>query len=176
MDRKKHRQRGADLIEFTFTLLPLLAILFVLVDISWAIFAKSTLMFAVRTGVRQGITITGTQATAANQTLTQMVKATVEAKSLGLLRGTTGLSYIKVNYFAQSSSSSTGVADVSTQSNGNAPGNIMQVSVINYPLPGLTPRIYSWLAKADNSPANLSAISADRIEPSGDVPPIGTAP
>jgi hypothetical protein len=105
-----------------------------------------------------------------------MVKAAVEANSLGLLKGAAGLSYIQVHYFAQDSTSPTGVTDVSKQSNGDTPGNVIQVSVSNFPIPGLTPRIYSWLWRPDNSPANLSAVSADRIEPSGDVPPIGTAP
>jgi Flp pilus assembly protein TadG len=157
-------------------LLPLLAILFVLVDVSWAIFAKSTIAYAVRTAVRTGITITGTQATAAGETLTQMVKDTVQSNAQGFLNGTTGRSYIQVHYYMQDSTSSTGLTDVSTQSNGNAPGNLMQVSVTNFPLPGLVPRIYYWLTAVDKSASYLSAVSADKIEPSGDVPPIGTAP
>lgn len=157
-------------------LLPLLSILFVLVDISWAIFAKSTIIYAVRTAVRTGITITGTQATTAGETLTQMVKDSVQANSLGFLSGTTGRNYIQVHYFMQDSTSSTGLTDVSTLASGNAPGNLMQVSVTNFPLPGLVPRIYYWFTAADNSASNLSAVSADKIEPSGDVPPIGTAP
>jgi Flp pilus assembly protein TadG len=157
-------------------LLPLLSILLVLVDVSWAIFAKSTIMYAVRTATRYGITITGTEATAANETLTQMVKDSVQANALGFLRGTTGRSYIQVHYFMQDSSSSTGLTDVSTVASGNAPGNLMQVSVNNFPLPGLVPRIYNWFTSADNRASNLSACSADKIEPSGDIPPIGTAP
>lgn len=163
-------------MEFTLVLLPLLAILFLLIDVSWAIFAKSTIIYAVRTGVRTGITITGTQATAAGETLTQMVKATVQANSLGFLNGATGLSYIKVHYFEQDSTSSTGLTDVSTSSTGNVPGNLMQVSVTNFPLPGLVPRIYYWLTAVDKSSSYLSAVSADKIEPTGDMPPIGTAP
>jgi Flp pilus assembly protein TadG len=163
-------------VEFTLVLVPLLSILFVLVDISWAIFAKSTIMYAVRTAVRKGITITGTQATAAGETLTQMVKDSVQANSLGFLNGTTNRSYIQVHYFEQDSSSSTGLTDVSTLATGNAPGNLMQVSVTDFPLPGLVSRIYYLLTSVDKSASNLSAVSADRIEPSGDTPPIGTAP
>lgn len=163
-------------MEYTLVLLPFLAILFVIIDASWAIFAKSTLTYAVRSAVRYGITITGTQATAAGETLTQMVKDTVQNSSLGLLKGTTARSYIQVHYLAQDSTSATGVKDVSTQSNGNAPGNLIQVEVVNFPLPSLVARIYNWVTSPDNSPANLNIVSADRIEPSGDVPPIGTAP
>ena len=173
---KRNGRRGTELIEFTLVLLPLLSILFVLVDVSWAIFAKSTIMYAVRTGVRTGITITGTQATAAGETLTQMVKDNVQANALGFLNGTTGRGYIQVHYFMQDSTSSTGLTDVSTQANGNTPGNLMQVSVNNFQLPGLVPRIYNWFTAADKSATNLNAISADKIEPSGDTPPIGTAP
>ena len=105
-----------------------------------------------------------------------MVKDAVQANSLGFLNGTTGRGYIQVHYFVQDSSSSTGLTDVSALASGNAPGNLMQVSVTNYPLPGLVPRIYNWFTSADKSASNLSAISADKIEPSGDMPPIGTAP
>lgn len=175
-DRKRNGRRGSELVEFTLVLLPLLAILFVLVDVSWAIFAKATLLYAVRTGVRTGITITSAQASAANETLTQMVKDTVQSSALGFLRGDTGRSYIQVHYFAQDATSPTGLSDVSAQPNGNYPGNLMQVSVNNYPLPGLAPRIFGWFTPADKSPTVLNVVSADRVEPSGDVPPIGAAP
>lgn len=173
---RKSRLRGGELIEFTLVLLPLFLILSVLVDASWAIFAKSSMMYAVRTGVRAGITITGTQTTAANETLTQMVKDIVQQNANGFLNGTTGRSYIQVHYFAQDSTSPTGLTDVSTQANGNAPGNLMQVSVNRFPLPALVARIYGLFTPVDKNPSNLSAVSADRIEPSGDVPPIGAAP
>ena len=174
--KRRDAQRGAEMMEFTLVLLPYLAILFVLFDASWAIFAKATLQYAVRAGVRYGVTVTGTQATAAGETLTQMVKATVQTTAIGLLSGSTGLGYIHVHYWAEDSTSATGVTDVSGNSTGNQPGNIMQVSVSNFPLPGLLPRFYSWLTSPDMTASKLSVVSADLIEPSGDVPPIGTAP
>ena len=173
---RRRRQRGAEIMEFTLVLLPFLAMLYLLFDASWAIFAKATLQYAVRTGVRQGITITGAQATTVGETQTQMVKDAVQANALGLLAGTTGRAYIQVHYWAQDAKSATGVTDVSTQSNGNNPGNIMQVEVVNFPLGALVPRIYSWKQAIDKSPSTLNVVSADEIEPSGDIPPIGTAP
>ncbi len=181
---RRRRQRGADVIEFIYVLLPLLAMIMVIFDASWGIFIKATLQYAVRTGVRDGITITGTQATAASSNLTAMVKSDVQAHSLGLLNGATGLSYIQVHYLQQNSGSSTGVTDVSTctavttgcPTIGNYPGNIMQVEVVSYPLSALSVRLYSWATAAQNSPTNMNVVSADEIEPSGDVPPIGTAP
>jgi len=104
--------------------------MFVLADSAWAIFVKSTLEYAVRAGVRQGITITGTQATAANSNQTAMVKSIVQQNALGLLSGATGLAKIKVNYFLPpAANSNAAMTDVSTQADGNAGLNVMQVSV-----------------------------------------------
>jgi Flp pilus assembly protein TadG len=173
---KRSKIRGSELIEFTMVLVPLFSILFVLIDISWAIFAKSTLQYAIRAAVRQGVTITGTQATAAGETLTQMVKDTVQANALGLLSGTTGRAYIQVHYLMQDSTSSTGLTDVSTNANGNNAGNIMQVSIVGFPLSPLVARIYTAGSAVDKAPTNLNVSSADAIEPSVDIPPIGVAP
>ena len=173
---RRIRERGAEALEFTLVILPLLAVLTVLLDVSWAIFAKSTLQRAVRVGVRNGVTITSTQATG-GQCLTDMVKSTVQANSMGLLSGASGLSKIKVNYLQPPPASSAAAAtDVSTQADGNTPGNIMQVSVQNYSLLPLAPRIFDWNTTPDRTPMNLTVYSADRIEPSRNPPCIGTAP
>ena len=157
-------------------LIPYLAILAVLCDASWSIFAKATLQYAVRAAVRKGITITGTQASTAGETLTQMVKDTVQNSAIGFLNGDTNRALIQVHYLAEDASSATGVTDVSTQANGNSPGNIMQVSVTGYSVGALLPRIYGLFTPVDKNPALISVSAADRIEPSSDVPPIGTAP
>ena len=175
--RRQRRRAGSELLEFTFSFLPFLAMTFVLLDVSWAVFVKSTLQYAVRAAVRTGITITGTQATASGSDLTSMVKAIVQQKSLGILRGSSGLAKIKVHYFQPPDAGSTAAAtDVSTQANGNTPPNIMQVSVEGYSLPALLPRFFSWRERADLAPTPISVVAADTIEPSHDVPPIGVAP
>jgi Flp pilus assembly protein TadG len=165
------------MLEFTLALLPLLIMIFVLLDASWAIFVKSTLAFAVRSGVRVGITITGTQATAAGSDLTTMVKNTVQRNALGLLAGSTGLAKIKVNYFQPPAAGSNAAAvDVSAQSSGNNPLNIMQVSIQGFSLGPLVPRIFGWRTPVDKSTTSIGAVAADLIEPSRDPPPIGAAP
>lgn len=174
---RRRRCRGAEFLEFTFTFLPFVAMLFVLMDVAWAVFVKATLDYAVRAGVRTGITITGTQAAAAGSDLTSMVKSIVQQKSLGTLSGPAGLAKIKVHYFLPPSDGSTAPAtDVSGQANGNSPGNIMQVSIEGFMLPALVPRIFSWNQAADASGTAIHAVAADLIEPSHDTPPIGTAP
>jgi Flp pilus assembly protein TadG len=163
------------MLEFTFALLPLLMMIFLLLDVCWGMFVKGTLAFAAHEGVRVGITITGTQAGASD--LTTMVKAFVQQQSLGLLSGATGLSKIKVNYYQPPAAGSSAPAtDVSTQASGNSPGNIMQVSVQGYSLKPLVPRLYGLYKPVDVSATAISAVAADIIEPSRDVPVIGAAP
>src|ERR1019366_4066281 len=102
---KSKSRRGAEMIEFTLALLPLLIMTFVLLDVAWAVFAKSTLAYAVRAGLRVGITTTGTQASTGGpggtaSDVSTMVKTTVQNNAVGLLAGATGLAKIKVHYFS----------------------------------------------------------------------------
>ncbi len=155
-------------------MLPLFAMIFVLLNIAWAVFAESTLQRAVRVAVRYGITVSSTNT---GSCLTDVVKADVQANSLGLLNGTTGLGYIKVNYFLPpSASATTAPTDVSTAANADAGGNIMQVSVQGYSLLPIVPRITNWQTPADKSPLIVSVYAADLIEPNRTPPCVGTAP
>jgi hypothetical protein len=170
------RRSGAELIEFTLVLLPLLAMLFVLLDFAWIVFAQATMVRAVRVAVRTGITLTAAQMVG-SACLTDTVKALVQQNTLGFLQGTSGLAYIKVNYFLPPVPGSAAAdTDVSTQSSGDAPGNIMQVSIQSYSLPAFLPRIFSWKQAPDSSPFVFTAASADIIEASRTPPCIGTAP
>jgi len=173
------RSRGAEPLEFTLVLLPMLAMVTVLLDTSWAVYAKATLQRAVRIGVRTGITLTASQM-ATGACLTDTVKSAVQANSMGLLHGSSGLALIKVHYFEPPAVNSTGAAtDVSANSDGDQPGNIMQVSVQGFSLVPLLPRIFNWNAAADTSPLVIQGVfSADLIESasSTDRPCIGTAP
>uniref|UniRef100_Q01XW4 TadE family protein n=1 Tax=Solibacter usitatus (strain Ellin6076) TaxID=234267 RepID=Q01XW4_SOLUE len=175
MPRKANskRRKGAELLEFTLALLPLLMMVFVMLDAAWAIFVKSTLAFAVRTGVRQGITITKTQAGSSD--LTTMVKNIVRANSLGFLSDT---SKIKVNFYhpPDDPTSTAALVDVTTDATGNNPLNIMQVSIQGYTLGPLIPRLFGLKTPIDKSGTTIAAVSADLIEPSRDVPPKGSAP
>jgi Flp pilus assembly protein TadG len=173
------RSRGAEPLEFTLVLLPMLAMVTVLLDTSWAVYTKSTLQRAVRIGVRAGITLTASQM-AQGACLTDTVKTTVQANAMGLLPGSSGLAMVKVHYFQPPAASSTAAAtDVSANSDGDQSGNIMQVSVEHYSLVPLLPRIYNWKTAADKNPLVIQGVySADLIEPASvlDRPCIGTAP
>lgn len=150
----------------------------VLADTAWAIWAKATLQRAVRLGVRAGVTLTAQQM-ANGACLTDTVKGVVQGYAFGLLNGSSGLALIKVNYLQPPAPGSNAAAtDVSGQANGDQGGNIMQVSVQNFNLVPLMPRITSWKTAPDRNPMIFSVSSADVIEPSGaySAPCIGTAP
>jgi Flp pilus assembly protein TadG len=179
---RRFRTRGAEPLELTLVLLPLLAMVTVLLDTSWAVFAKAALQRAVRIGVRTGITLTSSQM-AQGACLTDTVKGIVQSNAMGLLGSGTassGYALMKVHYFQPPATGSTSAAtDVSANSDGDQPGNIMQVSVQNYSLNPLVPRIFNWKTKADTNPLVIQgAYSADLIEPASATvrPCIGTAP
>ena len=173
------RLRGAEPLEFTLVLLPLLAMVTVTADTAWAVFTKATLQRAVRAGVRTGITLTKSQL-ATGACLTDTVKKTVQDSATGLLKGDAKYALIKVHYFQPPATSSGSAAtDVSGNADGDQPGNIMQVSVEGYSLVALMPRVYSTRIAPDKNPLVMQGVfSADLIEPasSTDRPCIGTAP
>ncbi|MGP8244321.1 MAG: TadE/TadG family type IV pilus assembly protein [Bryobacteraceae bacterium] len=180
---RRRRSSGSQILEFTFVFLPLLAFTTVLLDTAWAVMAKATIQRAVRMAVRTGITMTASQMTG-SACLTDTVKSTVQSYSLGLLNGSTGLSYIKVNYYAPPVSNTAAVTDVSTcTATGNScptiadvSGNIMQVSVQGLVVTPLMPRIFGFKMANDNNPMLISVYSADVIEPHNNPPCVGTAP
>jgi Flp pilus assembly protein TadG len=173
---RRFRCGGAEALEFTLVLLPLFTLTAVLIDTAWGVFAKSSLQRAVRLGVRKGVTLTAAQM-GTGACLTDTVKSMVQQSSLGILNGSSGLSKIKVNYLQPPLPNSTAAAvDVSTQSNGDAPGNIMVVSVQGFSLIPLMPRIFGWREAIDNSPLVITVSSADLIEPTSTPPCIGVAP
>jgi Flp pilus assembly protein TadG len=169
-------------MEFTLVILPLLAMVAVVVDTAWAVYAKATLQRAVRMGVRTGITLTSTQM-ATGACLTDTVKGVVQANSMGLLGSGTGASnyaLIKVHYFQPPATGSTSAStDVSANSDGDQPGNVMQVSVQSYSVVPLLPRIFNWKTAVDKNPLVIQGVyAADLIEPASSTvrPCIGTAP
>ena len=176
---RKRRRKGAEMLEFTFAFLPLICMILVFLDIAWAIFAKSTLNYAVRMGLRYGITVTGTQATAAGSDLAAMTKAKVQANAVGLLAGSAGLAKIKIHFY-QPPSPGTNSAPTLVDSNADAnkPLNIMKVDVEGFTLSPLVPRLFDWRTRGapDKTSTPIAASAYDMIEPSRDVPPKGTVP
>lgn len=174
---RRERWRGAELVEFSMTLVPFLMFITVLISVSWGIFAKSALQYAVKAAVRTGITLN--KEAAGSQTLTAAVKSLVQQNSFGFLPDT---SLIHVHYYQPplpgSTASMVDVSGVTTGSTpGNSAGNVMVVSIDGFQLTPLIARIFRWGA-TDKSSTTINVLSADLIEQiaSTDLAPLGTAP
>ena len=147
-------------MESSFVLLPLLALLFGIIDIAFAVFVRDTVQFAVRQGVRYAVT---------SQTMTgmgqdQSIKTVVNTYSMGLLNGLSpthnGMAQISIQYYDPVSLAQvTGVGS-------NIGGNIVVVSCT-----GLS---WAWMAplRRSSTPMQFSVSSADIMEAT----PIAGAP
>jgi Flp pilus assembly protein TadG len=151
----RNRQRGAELVEFSLVVIPLFGILFLVVDLSWMLFARATLQFAVREGVRYAVT---------GQTMSGMgqdssIRTVVQQYSMGILAGSSGASKIAIAYFNPNNNLA------STTS--NAGGNVVQVSVAGVSVSPMAPLFRS------GSPLSMTAVSSDVVEssPGGTPPP-----
>jgi len=148
------RETGAELVEFSLVVIPLFGVLFLIIDLSWMLFARATLQFAVREGVRYAVT---------GQTMTGMgqddsIRTVVQQDSMGILSGSSGASKIAIAYFDPN-------ANLAATSS-NAGGNVVQVSVSGVNVFPMAPLFHS------GSPLSMSAVSSDVVESSpGGTPP-----
>jgi Flp pilus assembly protein TadG len=152
LHRRRTGRRGSAVLECGLIILPLLALLFALMDFSIILFVQNVLRSAVREGVRFAIT---QQTGAGGQDAA--IKAVVQTNAFGFLTDPTkiGIQYLNPT---------TLVAVTGAGSNGR--GNICTVSVTNY---GWKLMVPIWQSTA---PFNLSAFSSDVME----APPNGILP
>lgn len=150
----KAGRAGNAFVEASLVLVPLLALIFAIVDFGLAIFVRTTLQHATREGVRYAVTY---------QTMSGMghdasIKTVVQRAALGLLNGQQGLSKIHIRYYDP-------ITFQEVQS--NSPGNLIEVSVEDF--------TWGWIAPLlrSASPIAISARSSDRMEglPGGVSPP-----
>jgi Flp pilus assembly protein TadG len=149
-------ERGSAMLEAALILLPMMALMFGLVDISLAVFIQSTLTSATREGARFATTFqnsyNGNSCVSSQATCIAQV---VQYNAFGFLSGANA-NYITVNYYTANSlstpveSCNAGTCTLSgtlpqTLSNGvvvkfvNQPGNIVQVVVAGFPWNWLVP-------------------------------------
>ena len=151
----RSRQRGSQVVEFSFVLLPLCGFVFLILDVAWAIFTLATLQNAVREGVRYAIT---------SQTVTGMgqdnsIRAVVQQYSMGLLSSSNS-SLISIQYYKPDT------LQLVSGAGSNVGGNLVKVAVNGYSLPPLGPILRNPAA------LSLNVQAWDRMEGSpGGVPP-----
>lgn len=149
---RRGAERGASFVETTTTLLVLFGLLFLLIDLSLALFAKAALQEAVRAGVRFAVTERlGTGQSYLNDSIVQVV----QQSSLGMLNGANGACKVSINYY----NPITGQASTGTG------GDVIEVSVSGY---NYTP---IGILKS-SSPITITASSSDVMEPC----PLGGCP
>jgi hypothetical protein len=160
--KRKTGQRGSQAVEMAYVMLPLCAIIFLILDLSWAIFVKATLQQAVREGVRYGVT--GRTETGAGQIIS--IKHVVQRNAIGLLKDgagmTTMLDRIHVRFYDPDTMNQLSGA------NSNSGGNLVEVSVEDYNLGPFGPILRSA------APLVFLVRSSDRLEgsPGGSPPPL----
>ncbi|GIU79982.1 MAG: hypothetical protein KatS3mg005_3220 [Bryobacteraceae bacterium] len=149
------RRRGATIVEMSFVVIALFGLLFLLIDLSWVVFAKASIQHAVREGCRFAVT---------SQTLTGMghiasIREVVRRNSMGFI-GEPQLNNIQVRFYNPET-----LQPVSGPGS-NAGGNLVIVAVENFEVRPLVPLVRS----AD--PIRFSVRAADRMEAS----PMGIPP
>jgi hypothetical protein len=139
------RRRGSAIVESALVIVPLLAIVFAMVDFSLAVFLRSTFQHAVREGVRYGVTFR----TAGGLGHDASIRAVVQANAMGFLSGERGAEKIKIRYYEP------GTLQESGQ---NLPGNLLEVAVEGYQ--------WGWIAPLLRAGGilTLNAYASDRME------------
>jgi Flp pilus assembly protein TadG len=155
-------ERGAAIVELALILVPLMALMFAIIDFSLPIFLKSMFTAAVREGCRFGIAYQMSYKGTTYSSQTASIKAVVQDYSMGFLSGTSGANKISVNYYSPISP-----FNLLTGNGANNSGNILEVTINGYSWVPLAP---IWRS---NTALTINAISADRLEglPAGASPP-----
>jgi len=145
----RHRRRvsgGNALVENVFTLLPTLAMIFMMSDMGIALFRWSTLQNAVREGSRYAVTFDHT-VNGVSVGQDAAIKAKVAEYAMNMVTTTDNPVHIFVNYYPADGTTTTPIA-VGANPPGNSPGNVVEVSVQNISL--------SWLGLLSSNFASLS--------------------
>lgn len=150
------RRRGSQIVEVALTLLPFLAIIFLIMDLSLVIFLKATFQHAVREGVRYAMT----GRTEPGLGHDASIKQVVQRYAIGFLSGSEGADKIHIRYYAP------GTLTELTGPGSNAGGNIVEISIEGF---SWRPMVPLWKS---GDPVTIAARSTGIMEPS----PLGIPP
>ncbi len=152
-----NRQRGSALIEFSMMLLPLLACVFMTLDLAWILFTWASIQEGVREGVRFAVTGQVLQGYACQDA---SIRAVIQMSSIGFVNATNAASVVQIQYYDPLTLQPlNGVGS-------NAGGNVVKITVSQISVATFGPILRSW------TPIKLAASSSDVMEGSpGGVPP-----
>lgn len=183
--RRARRERGNTIVEIALCFLAMSALMFGILDFSMVVFLQSAFQHAVREGARFGITFQSSYgSTSCSASQAYCMKKAVQDNAFGFLSGSAA-DYISVKYYTpndlvnpvmvcEGSCVQTGVLPQTTATgkkinHANEPGNIVEVSVTNFPwnwmvpLPGFMPG--SGLHLGANSSDVLGGLVPGTISP-----------
>jgi Flp pilus assembly protein TadG len=144
-------ESGSVTVEFSFVVLPLLAILFMTVDVAWIIFGSACIQEGAREGVRYAVTGSGQSET----TLDSAVKLVVQQYSFGFVKA----SNVSVDYYPPTGYSSSGApATIDGTAQATQIGNIVKVTVQGVTMSSFGPLFRAW------TPLQLSASASDVMQ------------
>ena len=155
---RRSSERGAVQVEFSLLMLPLFALVLLIMDVGWAVFAQVSLQEAAREGVRWGIT--GQLYTGCSG-LDCSIKKVVQEFSFGFVNA----SDISIHYYSPCSGAACTLTEVTGQAGATAGGNILQVSIS-----GVTVKSFGALLRT-TSPLSLGATATDVMEAQPIIPP-----
>jgi len=164
------------MIEFVFIMPLMFMLVFLQLDIAFAIYAQATLLQAVRQGVRFGVT---NQTCGTGTAVSACVQQTVVTAANGLLSGAFGNNSSLVTSTCWGYNSTNGDLEVISSSwttvACNAGGNVLEVKVTGYSLPLLLPMFSyingtSMIGNVNNAPMSFTVAAADRFEPISNAP------
>jgi Flp pilus assembly protein TadG len=167
---RKASQKGSELLEFTLVLLPMLGFLFLILDIAWAVYSRSTLQYAVAQGVRFAVTSQTVGAMglrASIQTIVQQNAFGRLGATAGVATGVNGWNNIYVDwYLVNSDGSITNVDGVAGGDGMTSTGQLplVEVSVQNILSKTFMPNIQLPGLGTPLKPILMSAVAWDRME------------
>ena len=144
-------ETGSEVVEFGLVLLPLLAFLFLIMDVAWICFAQASLQHAVQVGVRAAVVNPVPKSGGQDAYL----KSIVQQNAMGFLAGNDGLNTISINYYTPSDLKN----PIPPKKGGNAAGNVIEITVNNVPVNSLGPILRESAAQL-----YLHASSSDVME------------
>ena len=145
--RRKRKSRGHAMLESAFTLLPMFALLFGIMDLCVMTFRWTTLQNAVREGVRYAVTFQTQGALGQAASITNVV----EQNALGFVKSTDSPQHIFVTYLNP---------DLTAGS--NTPGNVVEVTVKNVSFSFMAPLSGSLAGPLyTSSPLTFKVVAAD---------------
>jgi Flp pilus assembly protein TadG len=139
--KRRRRQSGATIVEFGLSLMPLLGFVFLILALSWVIFAWACIQEAVREGARTAVTCSSS--TALNSTIISVVKQ----YSFGFVNSGNAANVVQIQYFDP-----TTLLPITGQV---FTGDVVKVSISNLPVYAFAPIMRA------NSPIVLGAASSD---------------